>query len=250
MHSLPGKSSVEIMPEPLLIVRNISHEGPGLLESVLMEHGIEPHCIDLSKGDAFPDPEDFMALVVLGGPSSANDENPVMKNQLRLIGKAVDREIPYLGICLGMQTLVKAGGGTVLKCPVKEIGFSEPGGSAFRIDLTDAGIADPLFDGLGKSFPVFQLHGETVEPLDKTTEILATGNICPVQAVRVGSRAYGLQCHFELTPEMFTSLLDIDGDLKRLDRATLLRQFEEFRDGYTATGLRLMQNFLRIAGLA
>lgn len=238
----PGKS--------FLIVRNISHEGPGLLESVLMEHGIEPHCIDLSKGDAFPDPENLSALVVLGGPSSANDETRVMREQLRQIGKAINREIPYLGICLGMQTLVKAGGGRVMKCPLKEIGFTEPGGSAFRIDLTEAGLADPLFDGLGKSFPVFQLHGETVEPRQETTEILAKGNICPVQAVRTGRRAYGLQCHFELTPEMFTSLLELDEDLKRMDRSLLLRQFEELRDTYTATGIRLMRNFLRIAGLA
>ncbi|NTU98276.1 MAG: type 1 glutamine amidotransferase [Chlorobiaceae bacterium] len=238
------------MPTPLLIIKNIAHEGPGLLETALALHGIVPHVSDISKGEAFPDPSRFGAVVVLGGPSSANDETAAMQEVLRQTAKAITRGIPYLGICLGMQTLVKAGGGKVVRCPVKEIGFRAPDGSPFRIDLTETGTADPLFEDLGKSFRVFQLHGETVELASSGMEVLGTGTHCPVQAVRVGKTAYGLQCHFELTKELLREWLDIDADLKTMDTAVLLRQFEAIREVYSATGLRLMNNFLRIAGLA
>jgi GMP synthase (glutamine-hydrolysing) len=238
------------MPEQLLIVKNISHEGPGLLETILEVNGITAMTVDLSKGDSFPDPGNFSALVVLGGPTSANDDTPVMQSQLRQIEKALAQEIPFLGICLGMQALVKAGGGKVLKCPVKETGFIDPEGQPYRVKLTKTGMEEPLFSGLGKSFAVFQLHGETVELANNGMEVLGTGTQCPVQAVRVGKNAYGLQCHFELTPGMFFRWLDIDADLKTMDRELLTRQFEEQREKYTGTGLALMNNFLRIAGLA
>ncbi|NTW83657.1 MAG: type 1 glutamine amidotransferase [Chlorobiaceae bacterium] len=238
------------MAHPLLIIKNITHEGPGLLENILEIHGIPSLTFDISKGDGFPDPGNFKALVVLGGPASANDETPVMHSQLRQIEKALALEIPFLGICLGMQTLVKAGGGKVLKCPVKETGFVDPVGHPYRIDLTEAGIEDPLFSGLGKSFRVFQLHGETVDLANSGMEVLGKGIQCPIQAVRAGKNAYGLQCHFELTPGMFSSWLDIDTDLKNMDREPLTRQFEELREEYTVTGVALMNNFLRIAGLA
>ncbi|NTW11043.1 MAG: C26 family cysteine hydrolase domain-containing family, partial [Chlorobiaceae bacterium] len=126
------------MSKPLLIVRNISHEGPGLLETALDLLGIEAENVDLGRGEAFPDPSNFSALVVLGGPTSANDDTPSMTEELRQTGNAILDGIPFLGICLGMQALVKAAGGEVVKCRVKEIGFNAPDGSPFRIDLSEA----------------------------------------------------------------------------------------------------------------
>ena len=237
------------MTRKILIVKNMTQEGSGLLETLLCEHGIATHHEDLSAGGTFPDPRGYDALVVLGGPQSANDETPSMLLQLRRIEQALHEEIPLLGICLGIQCLVKAGGGKVVKSPVKEIGFIDPEGSPYRIDLTSAGKKDALFGGLGKSFPVFQLHGETVELAPSGMELLATGKQCPIQAVRVGKNGYGLQCHFELTPAMFSEWCDIDSDLKRMDRHNLMEQFETIREEYHSTGLKLLHNFLRISGL-
>jgi GMP synthase (glutamine-hydrolysing) len=237
------------MTRKVLIVNNITHEGPGLLETLLCEHGIAWHSEDLSAGGTFPDPREYSALVVLGGPQSANDETPSMRLQLRRIEAALHEEIPILGICLGIQCLVKAGGGKVMKAPVKEIGFLDPDGNPFRIDLTPAGRKDPLFSGLGNSFPVFQLHGETVELAASGMELLATGKHCPAQAVRVGKNAYGLQCHFELTDAMFSDWCDTDSDLKRMNLQELIAQFESIREEYHSTGLKLMHNFLQISGL-
>ena len=238
------------MKKTILIVKNITHEGPGLLETVLLERGVASTSLDLSTGESFPDPSMFSALFVLGGPQSANDETPSMLLQLQQIKRALQEGIPYLGICLGMQLLVKAGGGNVVKCKIKETGFVDREDNAYRIELTRSGKEDPLFAGLDNSFPVFQLHGETVELASSGMELLATAQGCRNQAVKVGKNAYGLQCHFEMTNAMFSEWISIDSDLKRMERNTLIHQFDALRTEYTVTGLRLMHNFLTLAGLA
>jgi GMP synthase-like glutamine amidotransferase len=238
------------MGKTVLIVKNITHEGPGLLETALFERGIAYNSVDLAAGELFPDPRQFRAVIVLGGPQSANDVTQTMQLQLRQIDRVLYEEIPYLGICLGMQTLVKAGGGNVVNCQIKEIGFNDSEGNNYRMELTPSGKEDPLFDGLDNNFPVFQLHGETVELASSGMELLATGKNCRNQAVRVGNNAYGLQCHFEMTDRMFFEWIGIDSDLKRLNRITLTEQFETIRLEYSATGLKLMNNFLTLAGLA
>ncbi len=229
----------------LLIVKNITREGPGLLEAVLDEKGIEWELCDLDAGDALPDIESCSAVVVLGGPDSANDDTPKIRAELDWIRRALRARLPYLGICLGMQLLVKASGGSVFRNEVAEIGWRGPDGSQFEFELTDTGRPDPLFGSLGDRLPIFQLHGETVG-LTPEMKLLATGRFCRVQAVRVGDNAYGLQGHFELTPEMFNVWLREDADLAKTDPAPLLRDYESVRADYETTGRRLLLNFLDI----
>ncbi len=235
------------MEKEILIIKNITREGPGLLEIELKERGIQHTIVDLSQGENFPPVENYGAIVVLGGPDSANDENEKMKNQLASIRNAIAYNIPYLGICLGLQLLVKACGGRVIKSQVKEVGFIDPEGDYFTVELTDEGKRDPLFRNLNHTFRVFHLHGETVEPTDDMV-LLAMGKFCHNQIIRVGSNAYGIQCHFELTPEMFKTWIDEDPDLIQLNRKGLLSDFEAIKDEYIQVGRQLFKNFLNIAG--
>ena len=98
------------MRNTVLIVKNITHEGPGLLETALVGRGIASVSINLAAGELFADPRQFGAVVVLGGPQSANDQTSSMQLQLRQVEQLLHEEIPYLGVCLGMQIVVKAGG--------------------------------------------------------------------------------------------------------------------------------------------
>lgn len=243
-----AEAIIKIMKKKILIVKNITREGPGIIEGLLKEQNINYTVIDLDKGEAFPHPQDYSALVVMGGPDSANDTSEKMRLELQRIKEALCLKIPYLGICLGLQALVKAGGGKVVRSPVKEVGFKGPDGKPFIISLTEDGRKDEFFNGLGDNFRVFQLHGETVERT-KEMKLLGTGEFCQNQIVKVGANAYGIQCHFELTPEMFKLWLNQDADLSRLDKKQLQDEFNSFHNEYTSTGRKLFQNFLEIAGL-
>jgi GMP synthase (glutamine-hydrolysing) len=164
------------------------------------------------------------------------------------IKSAVEKHIPYLGICLGMQTLIKALGGRVVKADNKEIGFKDPAGDQYTVALTEAGRSDPLFSGLASSLPVFHLHGETVELLDNMT-LLAAGQHCRNQIVKVGGNAYGVQSHFELVPDMLAEWASQDPDLIPIGKEKLLDEFAAMQTAYTTAGTLLFRNFLKIAKL-
>jgi GMP synthase (glutamine-hydrolysing) len=231
----------------ILIIQNISREGSGLLGEIISENGIRNKVIDLSLEEKLPPAERFAAVVVLGGPDSANDTSLKMLNELDFIRRVLSANIPYLGICLGLQTLVKAAGGEVVLSPVKETGFRDGGGHLFRISLTEDGRKDPLFNGLSNSFNVFHLHGETVV-LTENMKLLATGNPCHNQIVKIGPVAYGIQCHFELTTDMLNRWIDEDTDLRFADKNELQRDFSDLQEQYVKTGSKLFQNFLKLTG--
>lgn len=235
------------MEKEILIVKNITREGPGLLEEELKERNIGYTIVDIDQGENFPLVKNYGAVVVLGGPDSVNDGNEKMENELARVRETIAANIPYLGICLGLQILVKAVGGEVTKSPTKEVGFIDPEGNNFTIELTDEGKKDLLFEGLDHTFNVFHLHSETIELTDDIV-LLAVGKFCRNQIVRVGKNAYGIQCHFELTPEMFEDWINQDPDLLQLDKEQLRANFAAIRDEYTQVGRQLFKNFLKIAG--
>ncbi|PIR03300.1 MAG: glutamine amidotransferase [Candidatus Magasanikbacteria bacterium CG11_big_fil_rev_8_21_14_0_20_43_7] len=235
------------MEKEILLVKNSTRESPGLLEVELNDRGIEYTLVDLEQGQTFPPVKNYGAVVVLGGPDSANDENEKMKNELTRIRETIATNIPYLGICLGLQTLVNAVGGSVEKSPTREVGFIDPDGNNFTVELTDDGKQDPLFKGLNHTFNIFHLHGETVRLTNDMT-LLAIGKYCQNQIVKVGTNTYGIQCHFELTTEMFETWITQDPDLLQLDTGHLRANFATIRDQYTRVGRQLCKNFLQIAG--
>lgn len=234
--------------KPILIIKNVTAEGAGMCEEILQSRQIAYEIIDLEKAQLFPAPENYSAVIVCGGPDSANDETPKIQEELSRIKEILALKIPYLGICLGLQTLVKAAGGRVMESPIKEIGFRDPENNNFTIELTPAGQDDPLFAGLNNNFPVFQLHGETVE-LTPDITLLGTGKFCPNQIVHVAPGQYGLQCHFELTKEMFELWLQEDPDLKLLDPVQVRADYEAIKEKYEKVGRRLFENFLEIVGI-
>ncbi|MDP3765772.1 MAG: type 1 glutamine amidotransferase [Nanoarchaeota archaeon] len=232
----------------VLIVKNVPREGPGLLRQVLKEKNINFDIVDLDKGEKFPETRSCPAVFVFGGSDSANDQTPKMKDELKRIKETVDAGVPYFGVCLGMQTLVKANGGEVYKNPIKEIGFTDPNGNYFEIELTKEGKKDPIFDGIPSPFKIFHLHGETVR-LSNGMTLLATGKYCTNQVVKVGKNAYGFQGHLELNNTMLKTWIAKDSDLKSTDPAALMAEYKTLEQDYQNNGRTILTNFLQIAGL-
>ena len=140
-----------------------------------------------SLGDSLPtNLNNYSAIVVFGGPMSANDNNEFMNKEIDWIGQVLQSEVPFLGICLGAQILVKYLGCKVEKNPneLSEIGF-------YKIQPTENGIK------LFQSQDVFyQFHTEGFE-LPSGCELLAKGDIFSNQAFKY-KNCYGLQFHPEV----------------------------------------------------
>lgn len=230
----------------LLIVKNITREGPGLIEKALKANHIAYDIIDLGMKERIPSIKGYSAVIVLGGPDSANDGSEKIRAELALAKHCLDSGVPYLGICLGMQILVKAAGGRVLKSDVKEVGFRDEEGEPYEVSLTEKGMNDPLFAGLSVRIGVFQLHGETVE-LTSGMHLLGAGKHCRNQAIKIGENAYGLQFHFELTRNMLELWLREDADLSRVQRRRVFGDFLQVRTHYERVGRRIAGNFIDIA---
>jgi GMP synthase (glutamine-hydrolysing) len=236
------------MKKEILILRNNPRENPGIVESVLNENNLKYQIIDFEYTTVIQSIEKYGALVVLGGPESANDLSPKMRSELALIRRYIQSGLPYLGICLGLQTFIKAIGGGVVKCSTKEVGFRDPFNQYFTVKLTPAGRNDKLFDNLPDVLTVFQLHGESVQITSQMT-LLATGDFCNNQIVKFGRKAYGIQSHFELTMELLESWIIEDPDLKKLNADQLRSDFKSIEYDYLKTGRQLFNNFLILSGL-
>lgn len=236
------------MDRKILIIQNITRESPGILSQIISERKIQYDLVDLYKGESLPaDISGYGAIIILGGPNSANDTDEKMLAELELIKKSRELNIPYLGICLGLQTLVKAMGGVIRRNEVPEFTFKNPDKEPYVINLTEEGKVDPIFETLLDEIRVFHLHGETVD-LTPEMKLLATGDSCKNQVVKIGENAYGLQCHFELTPDVLELWLNEDPDLANYKKENVLKDWEEIKEEYSNTGKTLFNNFFKIAG--
>ena len=122
------------------------------------------------------------------------DVHPWLADEKVAIREAVaERDMPFLGVCLGHQLFAEALGGRVETMAEPEVGI-------MTVDLTDAGRADPLLAGLDPTVTCLQWHGCAVTAMPEGAISLAESELCAVQALRVGRHAYGLQYHVELTP--------------------------------------------------
>jgi GMP synthase-like glutamine amidotransferase len=227
-----------------LIVQNVSREKSGLIEEVLTQRNIEFEIIDLNEGD-FPEPANYDMAFILGGPDSANDKTPKMKMELQSVKEIIGLEIPYFGICLGMQILVKANGGNVFPNQVKEVGCKDGNDKYYGVELTQEGVKDSIFAGISSPFKIFQLHGETVF-LKNGMKLLGIGEHCKNQIIKVGNNAYGVQGHLEITEPMLKDWLAEDAMFDSFDKNTILKDFRDNKEEYRNNGLRLINNFLDI----
>ena len=172
-------------------MRHEPFEHLGLFAQVLENKGVAFSYHDLNE----PIPSTgYTAIVLLGGPMSANDPIPGLSEELQLIDRALAKGTPILGICLGSQLIAKALGARVYRNAELEIGW-EP------VHLTDAGRGDPLLRGIESPSTFFHWHGETFD-LPAGAECLAWSEKCRHQAYRFGQNVWGLQFHPEVDAAM------------------------------------------------
>ncbi len=236
--------------KPVLILLNISIEGPGYISEFLQENGIPYEVVDLYQEDQLPEePEDYGAVVVMGGPMNAYEDDvfPYLKPEKELIRRCIEKRVPFLGVCLGGQLLAVAAGSDVVVNEAREIGWLD-------VHLTEEGQGNPLFEGLPSSFPVFQWHHDMFEiPLGCPR--LAESRACRNQAFSVEDLMYGLQFHLETSHEDIVKwgreyLPQIkDEEIKEKVEALMESEDREREERVREMAWRLSENFFgKIAG--
>jgi GMP synthase (glutamine-hydrolysing) len=183
------------MSETLLALQHITCEPPAAFEDELISRGLELARVELDEGDALPDWRGFAGVIVMGGPMGAYEEDahPWLVEEKRAIRAAARAGHPVWGVCLGAQLLAGALGARVYRGPEAEVGL-------LPVELTPSAAADPVFRDAPPSFPTLQWHGDTFDLPDGAT-LLASSPAYASQAF-VYRRAYGLQFHLEVSPEL------------------------------------------------
>lgn len=176
----------------LLVFQHVPFEPLGMLDPMFRDAGFRIRYVNFHRNNDAKAPVDrYHGLVVLGGPMSADesDRYPHLAFEQDVIRRAIDIEMPVLGICLGAQLMARALGAQTLRGEAVEFGWS-------RVAPTPAGQADPLFRHFDGTEPVFQWHSDTFT-LPAGAVHLASSEACTHQAFRIGEHAYGVQFHLE-----------------------------------------------------
>ena len=133
----------------LLVIQHSPTEGLGNLAREIDLNKMTFDTLKVYEHPVFPsgaELEGYGALIILGGPMAAYEENkyPWMKRELLVLNEALRQKKPMLGICLGAQLLAKACGARVIKGGRPEIGwelirfddwFSKRNPLTFQMDL-------------------------------------------------------------------------------------------------------------------
>lgn len=106
------------------VAERFTHRGYAIVEATVVapEDFHEPN-----QSFAFPDPREFDALVVMGAPWGAWDDETIgnwLLPEIEWLREADDLGVPVLGICFGGQLLARAHGGSVARSPRPEIGWT------------------------------------------------------------------------------------------------------------------------------
>jgi GMP synthase-like glutamine amidotransferase len=179
--------------KPVLVRQHEEMTPPGLLVEWLEERGIPYEVHHSYRGEAVPDPSDYSFVASLGSPHGPNDKHePSVVDELELIGNAVEKNVPVLGLCFGGEVLSEVLGGRVELAPVPELGWRE-------IETDDPGAIP--------AGPWLEWHYERFTTPPGAVEVARTNDAA--QAFRIGPHL-GVQFHPESTVEIVANWVDMD----------------------------------------
>ena len=227
-----------------LIIKNISHKGTDLLSELLDNFNLQYDVVDLTENVEFPKVENYNLIIIMGHSISIDAFSKKIAKEIEFIKLAFKKRIPIFGIDLGIQFLAGVYGAEMYENSVKEIGFKH-NSKWNKVNLTEAGKIDLIFEGIDRSFIVFQVHNETFK-ITEDLELLATGRYCKNQVIKIGEFNYGFQFHFELTDDLINDFLEHSPYLIDYDKEIILNDFEQIKENYVSRGKQIFTNYLKI----
>lgn len=211
-------------------VLNASHQDANTKRNFRRELDASLTEFDVTSGRV-PASTDFDAVVVTGSRSSVYWDETWIANTKDWVGKAIDRKIPFLGICWGHQLLAEVLGGTVSDMGEYEVGYSE---------IRHFGNSR-LFRGIDRRFTAFTSHSDAVVDLPPGATPLAE-NEYSNHGFRSG-RVFGVQFHPEYDVESARDLVD-EKDLTDERRAAVLAEITAENYAKACPSKLVFENFL------
>lgn len=188
-------------------------------------------------------------VLLAGSPFTTSDpadtksalQKRVEADLAALLDRVMARDVPLLGACYGVGTLGVHQGGVV------DGTYAESAGP-ITVTLTDAGRDDPLVRaaGLPDAFGAFVGHKEAVRVLPPRATLLATGQACPVQMFRIGTRQYATQFHPELDGEGLAARLRVYRHAGYLDPDELEIVIEAAMDADVSAAGGVLRGFVEL----
>jgi len=199
-------------------MQHVHYEYPALIRRVARERGEEFLALHLYDDDPIPTVDEADGFIVMGGPMNAfeDEDYPWLPGVRSLLADALEAGKPVLGVCLGAQLLAAAAGAKITRGGSPEVGIGE-------VEI----LADDPVLGPAGTIPVLHWHEDTFA-IPEGAERLASSSMYPNQAFRIG-RAYGLQFHVELDPELAAALKPKLPDETELDPDDVARVEENGR---------------------
>ncbi len=172
------------MSQLRIAVLNAAHQDQNTTRNFRRELDASLSEFDVTDGET-PDSFAFDGAVVTGSRSSVYWDEPWIESTKSWVRDAIDRGMPFLGICWGHQLLADVLGGTVEDMGAYEVGYSS-------IEQVSDSL---LFDGISEEFTAFTSHSDEVTTLPPGSEPLAT-NEYSNHGFHTG-RVFGVQFHPE-----------------------------------------------------
>ena len=137
----------------------------------------------------------FDGILWTGSSLYINEPLPAVTQQLAFAEDVFESGVPIYGSCWGLQIAVIVAGGQVAASPNgRELGISKP------IELTEAGVKHPCFQGRKERFNALCIHLDEVVKPPENSIVLAKNDHSEIQAMTIrykNSEFFGVQYHPE-----------------------------------------------------
>jgi GMP synthase (glutamine-hydrolysing) len=206
----------------VLVIEHEDNCPPALLGDWLTEAGCTLEICRPYAGDEIPALNGYDALLILGGPMGAHDDelHPWLGPVKQRVREARTARLPTLGICLGHQLIAVALGGTVEKNRHgQQLGL-------LGVGWIDAAGSDELMAPLATPRRGVQWNDDVVTALPDGATLLAATGRDEIQAVRYGPTVWGVQLHPEVDVPVLLPWAESDRgshEARGVDQEALLR---------------------------
>jgi len=184
--------NLDHFPDTVYAIQHLAFEDLGAWEDVFYQLGLRVRYFEAGIDDLRKAYEYKGLTIILGGPIGVyeTEDYPFLQQEIDLLKVRLEKNLPTLGICLGAQLIAHALGAKVYAGHSKEIGWSK-----LSLPATENNPLQAL-----ENIEVLHWHGDTFD-LPKQADLLASSDLYPNQAFRVGQNILALQFHAEVSSE-------------------------------------------------